>query len=135
VPTSYVVDTAALVAFFGVREQHHRWARQAFSSLPTPWLTCEAVLAESLHLLDGVGQKALRRLLRDEIIRVAFELDTQLDPVLDLMEKYANVPMSLADACVVRMTELLRDPVVLTADADFRIYRRHSRHVIPCLMP
>ncbi len=51
------------------------------------------------------------------------------------MDKYADVPMSLADACLVRMTETLADPVVVTTDTDFRVYRRHSRQVIPCLMP
>ncbi len=51
------------------------------------------------------------------------------------MEKYADVPMSLADACLVRMTETLPDPVLLTTDADFTIYRRHSRHAVPCVLP
>jgi len=55
--------------------------------------------------------------------------------VLDLRAKYASVPMSLADACLVRLSEILPEPVVVTTDADFRIYRRHSRQVIPCLMP
>jgi len=43
--------------------------------------------------------------------------------------------MSLADACLVRMTETLAEPVVLTTDTDFRIYRRHSRHAVPCVLP
>jgi uncharacterized protein len=51
------------------------------------------------------------------------------------MEKYSAVPMSLADACLVRMTEVLADPMILTTDHDFRIYRRHSRQVVPCAMP
>ena len=55
--------------------------------------------------------------------------------VLDLRTKYGDVPMSLADACLVRMSEILPDPVVLTTDADFKIYRRHSRQVVPCLLP
>ena len=51
------------------------------------------------------------------------------------MRKYADVPMSLADACLVRMSETLADSVILTTDADFRIYRRHGRQVVPCMMP
>jgi hypothetical protein len=51
------------------------------------------------------------------------------------MEKYADVPMSFADACLVRMTETLADPMLLTTDADFRIYRRHSRQTVPCVTP
>ena len=51
------------------------------------------------------------------------------------MLKYVDVPMSFADACLVRMTETLPDPILLTTDRDFRIYRRHGRQVIPCKMP
>lgn len=64
-----------------------------------------------------------------------FDLADELDRVLGLMQKYANVPMSLADACLVRMSETLADPVILTTDADFRIYRRHGRQVVPCVAP
>ena len=66
---------------------------------------------------------------------LSFDLGDELCAVLDLMDKYADVPMSLADACLVRMSETLPDPVVLTTDADFKIYRRHSRQVVPCLLP
>jgi predicted nucleic acid-binding protein len=65
----------------------------------------------------------------------AFHLSEQVEDVLTLMQKYADLPMSLADACLVRMTEALTDPVVLTADMDFRVYRRHGRQIVPCVMP
>jgi predicted nucleic acid-binding protein len=68
-------------------------------------------------------------------VAVAFDVSGNLDTVLKLMEKYADVPASLADASLVRMTEMLDDPVVLTTDRDFRVYRRHGRHMVPCLMP
>jgi predicted nucleic acid-binding protein len=58
-----------------------------------------------------------------------------MNAVLKLLEKYADVPMSFADACLVRMTETLNSPMLLTTDADFRIYRRHGRQVIPCVLP
>jgi hypothetical protein len=65
----------------------------------------------------------------------AFSLADNRDPVLSLMQKYADVPMSMAEACLVRMSEILADPLILTNDADFHIYRRHSRQVVPCAMP
>jgi uncharacterized protein len=52
-------------------------------------------------------------------------------PVLNLLEKYANVPMSIADASLVRLTEILPAPLLLTTDSDFRIYRRLGKRVIP----
>lgn len=101
----------------------------------SPWRTCEAVLSEAFHLLGPRGMPGLSALLRRQVLSVAFDLDNDVDSVLTLMQKYANVPMSLADACLVRMTEILADPVVLTTDSDFRIYRRHSRQVVPCVIP
>jgi len=74
-------------------------------------------------------------MLQRGVVVPAFDLGDELQPILVLMDKYADVPMSLADACLVRMTETLADPLVVTTDTDFRVYRRHSRQVIPCLMP
>lgn len=104
-------------------------------NLGRPWLTCEAVLSEGFYLLGDPGQSKLAEFLRRGAISLAFDLGGELNPVLALMDKYADVPMSLADACLVRLTEALADPVILTTDGDFRLYRRHSRQVIPCLTP
>ena len=84
-------------------------------------------------IVDSGSQ--LAELLRRQLVVCAFSFDAESTPILDLMDKYANVPMSLADACLVRMSEVLADPVVVTTDSDFRLYRRHSRQVVPCLMP
>ena len=67
--------------------------------------------------------------------KIAFSLAEQQAPVLALMQKYRDVPMSLADACLVRMTEIVADPIVLTTDSDFRQYRRHGRQAVPCALP
>jgi len=107
----------------------------AVANLSLPWLTCEAVVIETLFLLARPEAVRLCRLLRDGRLRVVYSLRDEVAPVLDLMDKYADVPMSLADACLVRMTETLADPIIVTTDADFKIYRRHSRQVVPCLMP
>jgi len=132
---SVLVDAGFVVALLSRRDSHHQWAVAQSPNLAPPWSTCEAALSEAFHLLGARGAPALRALLRRRSLRVAFELAENLEPVLKLMQKYADVPMSLADACLVRMTETLSDPVILTTDADFRIYRRHSRHVVPCVMP
>ncbi len=132
---SALVDAGFVVALLSRRDAHHRWAVTVAARTAPPWRSCEAVLSEAFHLLGVRGAPALSALLRRRSIVVAFDLAANLEPVLRLMEKYASVPMSLADACLVRMTETLADPVVLTADADFGIYRRHSRHVVPSVMP
>ena len=74
-------------------------------------------------------------LLGRDAVLASFRFSQEEKAVLTLMQKYADVPMSLADACLVRMTEMLPEPLVLTTDADFRVYRRHGRQVIPCVLP
>ncbi|HTV39966.1 MAG TPA: PIN domain-containing protein [Candidatus Sulfotelmatobacter sp.] len=134
-PQNLIADSSALAALLSRDDQHHRWIAAKADGLPWPWLTCEVVLAETFHLLGKRGVPGIKELLRNEVLTLAFDLGGQLEAVLDLMDKYADVPMSLADACLVRMSEILPDPLLLTTDADFKIYRRHSRQIVPCLMP
>jgi predicted nucleic acid-binding protein len=135
VPKSCIVDSGALVALLDPQEEHHHWARETLLRQAEPWFTCEAVVSESFFLLDEPHARALDKLLRRRHLRLSFSLTDELLSVLDLRAKYADVPMSLADACLVRMSETLPNPVVLTTDSDFKIYRRHSRQVVPCLLP
>jgi uncharacterized protein len=130
-----VVDAGFVVALLSSRDNHHEWAVTQASEFPPPWYTCEAVLSESFHLLGGRGALNLGALVRRRALLVTFEFTKNVEPVVRLIEKYSNVPMSLADACLVRMTETLANPIVLTTDEDFRFYRRHSRQVVPCVTP
>jgi predicted nucleic acid-binding protein len=132
---SVIVDAAFLIALLSRRDLHHVWAAGQSAELPPPWQTCEAALSEAFHVMGPRGAPALCALLRRGSLRIAFDLAQHIQPVLKLLQKYAEVPMSLADACLVRMTEALPDPLLITTDADFRVYRRHSRQVVPCRMP
>jgi len=128
-----IVDASFLVALISRREADHDWADSQARRRPTPWKTCDAVLSEAFHLLESTT--ALSALIRRGAVVSAFNFLESAGPVLDLIEKYAGVPMSFADACLVRMTEIHSDPILLTIDNDFRIYRRHGRQVVPCAMP
>lgn len=134
-PRNVIADSSALVALVRYDDQHHRWIDAHLDSLPWPWLTCDAAVSEAFHLVGVKGAPKIREMLRRGALELAFHLGDDLASVLSLMEKYADVPMSLADACLVRMTETRSDPVVITTDTDFRIYRRHGRQVVPCLLP
>jgi uncharacterized protein len=132
---SALVDTGFLVALLSRRDDNHGWAAEQAPRFPPPWLTCEAVISETVHLLGGRGVRPLAQLLRRGAVVCGFRFADDMDAVLRLLEKYADVPMSFADACLVRMSETLNDPVLLTTDADFRIYRRLGRQIIACVMP
>jgi uncharacterized protein len=132
---SAIVDSGFLMALVRRDDEQHAWAYDLSGRFPAPWRTCEAVLSETFFVAGAAVRHVLVEILRRDLLVCDFALRAEQTVVLALMEKYADVPMSLADACLVRMSETLPDPVILTTDADFRIYRRHSRQVVPCLMP
>jgi predicted nucleic acid-binding protein len=102
-----------------------------------PMLTCEAVVSECAFLLatHDPGARRLFALLNDDIVRLGFDLEDHREAVSRLMDKYRQVPMALADACLVRMAEYHINSRVFTVDSDFRIYRRHGRQAIPLIFP
>jgi predicted nucleic acid-binding protein len=132
---SVLVDSGFLVALLNHRDSNSRWATTTARQYPPPWLACEAAISESFYLLGDLGILSLIAFLRREEVTCPFQFRDHVTEVLNLMQKYADVPMSFADACLVRMTEVLPDPLLLTTDADFRIYKRHGRQVVPCVMP
>jgi predicted nucleic acid-binding protein len=132
-----VIDTGPLVALLNRRDTHHLWIRGLLDSVAPPLYTCEAVLSESCFLLRRLAgaEAALLTLVERNILKVDFGLGAEVAAVAALMQKFANVPMSLADACLVRMTELEPDSTIVTLDEDFRVYRRLKRQVVPVIMP
>ena len=135
--TRVVVDTGPVVALLNRRDRHHAWVRQVLDTVKPPIFTCEAVISEACFLLGRLagGQDALLELLANDVVRIDFRLHGELESVRGLMRKFATVPMSLADACLVRMSELDVQTTIVTLDSDFRVYRRNRRQVIPTIMP
>lgn len=132
---SVLVDAGFLVALLSARDNHHPWAVAQATRHAPPWRTCDAALSEAFHLIGHRGAPSLAALLRRGAVVPAFSLPAHLGPVLKLLAKYGDVPISLADACLVRMSEIELNPVVLTTDADFKVYRRNTRQTIPARTP
>jgi uncharacterized protein len=134
---SVIADTGFLVALLSRDDQYHAWAAQQAEVLSLPLLTCEAVLTETCFLLsrNQNSHSLLFSLLDREILQISFSLAQERDAIDQLMVRYTSVPMSLADACLVRMTEQIPNGVVLTIDSDFFIYRKNGNQIIPVLNP
>ena len=134
-----VVDTGPIVALLDADEARHGWARTRFESLRAPLLTCEAVLSEASFLLRRAGADPGLpvRLVRRGVLEVVgvIDSDADADALARLMRRYADVPMSFADACLVRIVERTPHGSVLTLDSDFRVYRQARRRAIPLLIP
>ncbi len=132
-----IADTGPLVAILDRDDQDHAWAVREGRRLPPKMLSCEAVLSE-VHFLTQDLPEAKTRIeswLADGRLELPFSVRDHHSLVHELMARYANVPMSFADACLVRMSELWPDAPVFTLDSDFRVYRRNKREALPLICP
>ena len=133
-----ILDTGPLVALLNSRDPHHRWVSEQWDTIEPPLLTCEAVVVEACFLARRLvrdGQNKVLEIVRRGTLDLSFSLSGEIDAAVRLARKYRDVPMSLADACLVRMSELHPASPILTLDRDFTIYRRHQRQRIPLLSP
>lgn len=132
-----IADTGVLVAYLMPNDKFHQWAVTSLSDVRYPLLTCEPVLTETCFLLQKVrsGKEKILQLVSQGYIEIAFQLRDEIEFIEQLMQRYSSVPMSLADACLVRMSEIYPNASVLTIDSDFRIYRKLRNQQIPVIMP
>jgi predicted nucleic acid-binding protein len=132
-----IVDTGPLVALFDRAEQHHRWVAERMEELDAPLLVCEPVLTEAMYLLGDYSkaQDTMLASVHNGAFEIALQIDDHVDALRKLLQTYRDVPMSLADACVVRMAEIYDKHAVLTLDSDFFVYRKHGRGSLALIHP
>ncbi len=132
-----LLDTGPWVALMSRTDGHHAWAKEQFAAHSGPFITCEAVVAETCFLLARAGLDAGKalELIERGVVQIGLSLAEQTKAVRNLYQRYDNVPASLADACLIRLSELHEPCQVLTLDSDFHIYRRHGRKAIAVISP
>jgi predicted nucleic acid-binding protein len=129
-----IADAGLIIAALDERDAHHGCAATLLGRESPPWLVCEPVLAEIAASI-GTPEPVLEMLQVGDL-ELAFDLDENRSEVLALVRKYRDQEIDLADACVVRMSELYEDSVVYTVDRkDFIVYRRHGRRPVRCIFP
>jgi len=130
----HILDAGPLIAALNRRDQYHRWACDILERIGPPFYSCAEAMAEAAAM---TGQPAaIVEMIQSGEIILNFDLSEQAAGVLSLLKRYADREMDLADACIVRMTELMPDARVLTLDrTDFAVYRRHGRGIIPIMVP
>lgn len=128
-----IVDTGPLVAMLNRADQYHEWVQDVLAGLELPFWTCEPVLTEAAYLTGRPTE--LVQMVADGKLLIGLEIEEQSDSLARLLKRYAG-RMDLADACVVRLSELHRQSRVFTTDrTDFNCYRRNGRELIPLLTP
>jgi len=131
---THILDAGPLIAALNRNDRHHRWARDTISRLGPPFHSCPEAMAEAAAM-TGQPAAIVEMIQAGEIV-LAFSLSDHAAAVLALLRKYADRQMDLADACIVRMTELVRECRVVTLDReDFSVYRRNGRELIQLIGP
>jgi predicted nucleic acid-binding protein len=132
-----LLDTGPLVALADRSDEFHPWASAQVRGMEGPMVTCGAVLAESGFVLRHHPTALIRErdLLRRGVLISAEESQTLWLRAFALMERYANVPMSFADACLVALAEFTLGAKVFTLDRDFLIYRQEGDQPLALLAP
>ncbi len=135
--TKTLVDTGPLIAYCNRADKHHSWSKEVFAQITPPLWTCEAVLTEVFYRVqkDGGSLTLLWSWLHCGAVRVDFQMSEHWADLQKLMDKYADQEMDLADACLVKLSELNDESRVCTCDEDFLVYRRNQRLRIPLIFP
>ena len=135
--TRVLADTGPLVAYFNRRDRWHRWVAEQMAALHPPLITCEPVLTEACFLIQKSGGKPAELVawVTRGVLEIGVNIESDAVEITRLMNRYRDTPMSLADACLVRLTERVPDCRLFTLDSDFAHYRRSGRHAIPLLAP
>ena len=132
-----LVDAGPIIAFWNRADRYHEWAADCFRSLRPPLFTTEPVIAEACHFIlhSRKSPRPLLEQIETGVYEIPFQLPSHAGWIASLMDKYDG-RMDLADATLVRLSEVFEDCQVMTTDySDFSIYRRHGRQVIPLLAP
>jgi uncharacterized protein len=126
IASGILLDTGPLVALLSRHDSEHQRAVRAFAACLPPFRCCEAVVAEACFLMRKVhsgGPAEVVGLYRKGVYEVSFALRDHATNVETLLRKYADQPISLADACLIRTAEIYHEPRILTFDTDFTRYR------------
>lgn len=132
-----ILDTGPLVAYLCNGDRYYGWAKTRFQEINSPLVTCQAVISEACFLTRNIphGLEAILEMIERNLIQTEFNLNVEAKGVKYLLNKYQDVPMSLADACLVRMSEIYLEAKILTLDNDFSIYRKNKNSPISCITP
>ena len=120
-----LLDTGVIVALLDRSERAHLRCVESVNTLAAPLVTCEAVITESCYLVRGLkgAAEAVLANVASGMFQIAFRLPTVAAEVRQLMRKYRDQDMDLADACLVHLAGELRTGEILTLDSDFDVYR------------
>jgi predicted nucleic acid-binding protein len=121
-----LVDAGPLIALIHADDQQHQRCKKVFESLIEPMATVWPALTEAMYMLgfSWQAQEALWELVEKEAVWILSLDSTDVPRMIELMRRYRDLPMDLADAALVRVAERERLRRIFTVDRrDFEVYR------------
>ena len=120
-----LLDTGVIVALLDRSEKFHHACSGAVQSLQAPLITCEAVIAECCYLLRNLpgAAEAVIENVAAGIFQIPFQLSREAMGIRQILRKYRDRKIDLADACLIRLADEFSTADILTLDKDFEIYR------------
>ncbi len=134
--TPVLIDTSVIVALIDQDARLHARCAEFVLAQTAPLITCEAVIAESCHLLRRYhgGAEAVLENIEAGVFQIPFRIESSAGRVLRIIRKYHDREVDLADACLIDLANALGTGDILTLDRDFEIYRwgmnKHFRYLI-----
>jgi len=120
-----LLDTGVIVALLDRSERRHEACAEVIRELEAPLITCEAVITESCYLLRNLAGAAGAVIdnVAAGIFQVPFQLSREAASVKQVLRKYRDRQIDLADACLIRLADEFGTADILTLDRDFAVYR------------
>ena len=121
-----LLDAGPLVALLSRNDANHERASRLFAGCAPPFRSCEAVVAEACFLMRKVhaaGPAEVVALGARGLYTIAISAEQHWTNIEALLKKYADRPISLADACLIRCAEIHQEARILTFDGDFSVYK------------
>lgn len=124
---SCLLDTGPLVAYLDAKDRFHTEVTHCLDAFSGQLHTTSAVVTEAMHLVSAStkGPRILAEFVSVSGLEVHdFAQPDNLEKAVDLMEKYADIPMDYADATLVLLAEQLNIPDIITLDRrGFTVFR------------
>src|SRR5271154_4944035 len=131
-----LLDTGVIVALLDRSEKTHFACAEAVHSSEAPLVTCEAVIAEACYLLrnfPGASEAIIENVATGNF-QIPFQISKEAVGIKQILRKYRDRKIDLADACLILLADQFETPNILTLDKDFQVYR-WGRNKPFCLLP
>ena len=132
-----LIDSGPLIAFLSSSEHYHRWVLEQMSQMDGDLVTTESVLSEVVFLMkqNRVAINAIKELIEQKLLQIISAFSTEPITCFNMVEKYVDLPSSVADISLVYVYSTTKNSIIFTLDSDFLIYKSSSGKPLKLVAP